>query len=409
MIDHESTAVGTSSMPDWYVCQIGAREHFSIARALHQKARLRALMTDAWSSPTSPLRHLSKRFEQRYHPDLEGAVIAAASGRATLHTGIDRVTGRGGWQSIMARNAWFSKWAANKIAEFERGSRSDRPTVFAYSYAAKHIFEMARETGIRTILGQIDPGPLEARMVAELYASQGQSALLEPIPDAYWQSWRTEIELADTIVVNSKWSAQGLIEEGVPSEKIQVVPLALGHRVPDLEAQQNTVFSADRPLKLLFLGQVTLRKGIHLVFEAARRLANLPIQIDIVGDVQVDVPDVVANDPRIRLHGRVTRDDVWGFYQSADAFLFPTFSDGFGLTQLEAMEAGVPVICSNRCGDVVTHNHNGFVLDELTGAHLASVIEQILGDPQKLLDWKSNCQTEGRFEIAALAETLLRI
>ena len=39
-------------------------------------------------------------------------------------------------------------------------------TVFAYSYAAEGIFKFARERGWRTVLGQIDPGPAEERIVA---------------------------------------------------------------------------------------------------------------------------------------------------------------------------------------------------------------------------------------------------
>lgn len=394
---------------NWYVCQIGAREHYSIARALHERSQLKALVTDAWSQPGSLTRKMSGRLGQRYHDALKEAPVRAASFKSVAHVLTDRISGRSGWASIMKRNDWFSKWAADQITRNERVSKSTAPVVFAYSYAARHVFRELKKDGFRTILGQIDPGPVEARLVAELYAAGGQPEMLEPIPDQYWELWREEVELADTIVVNSKWSASGLIDEGVPPEKIKIVPLALGHNTPTGAGHKRPVISKEAPLKLLFLGQVTLRKGIHLVFEAARLLPNAPIHIDIVGDVQVAVPEWVASDERIHFYGRVSREDVWSYYQNADAFLFPTYSDGFGLTQLEAIAAGVPVICSNRCGDVVQHEINGHVLEDLSAACLASVIETLLKDSDKLLDWKSNCKREPRFEIAALAETLQKI
>ena len=50
------------------------------------------------------------------------------------------------------------------------------------------------------------------------------------------------------------------------------------------------------------------------------------------------------------------------FYREADVFLFPTLSDGFGLTQLEAQAWRLPVIASRFCGDVVQDGVNGLLL-----------------------------------------------
>lgn len=306
----------------------------------------------------------------------------------------------------MDRNEWFSKWAAKEMVKHHGSSDAANTTVFAYSYAARHIFRQAKQAGFRTVLGQIDPGPVEASLVSDLYAQAGQSDLLETIPETYWDTWREEVELADIIAVNSEWSAQCLTETGVPRDKIRIIPLALSHDVPQPNRKDRPAISASNPLKLLFLGQVTLRKGIHLVFEAARLLPQAPIQIDIVGDLQVAPPDWVEKDHRIRFHRRVDRNAVWDHYKAADMFLFPTYSDGFGLTQLEALAAGVPVIASKRCGEVVAHEVNGYRMEELSAASLAAAIENVLHNSDQLLEWTANAVLEPRFEISALAETL---
>lgn len=43
-------------MSTWICCQIGAREHYTIPRALHQQRKLSHLITDAWVNPSSPLK-----------------------------------------------------------------------------------------------------------------------------------------------------------------------------------------------------------------------------------------------------------------------------------------------------------------------------------------------------------------
>src|SRR5262249_17037601 len=142
---------------------------------------------------------------------------------------------------------------------------SGQLTLFAYSYAALAPFRLARARGWRTVLGQIDPGPGEERIVARLGAEA--PALVpdwRPMGTRYWDAGREETRLADLIVVNSPWSRRLLEEEGVPPQKIRIVPLGL--QPPTAAAQFRRTypqrFTAQRPLRVLFLGQVNLRKGV---------------------------------------------------------------------------------------------------------------------------------------------------
>ena len=104
----------------------------------------------------------------------------------------------------------------------------------AYSYAALEIFKFARARGWRTVLGQIDPGLPEERIVARLYEEDAdQRGSWQPPPPQYWSKWREECALADRIVVNSVWSQAALINEGVPAEKIKIIPLAYEEPKPN--------------------------------------------------------------------------------------------------------------------------------------------------------------------------------
>src|SRR5262249_49745792 len=129
------------------------------------------------------------------------------------------------WRGRLARNQSFQVAAAARLSRIPRDGVPR--IVMAYSYMALEIFRLARARGWRTVLGQIDAGPLEERIVASLHeAGRAHCLALERPPAQYWSDWHEECALADRIVVNSSWAQAALEQEGVPPAKIRVVPLA---------------------------------------------------------------------------------------------------------------------------------------------------------------------------------------
>src|SRR6266852_4669992 len=152
----------------WICCQIGAREHYAVPRVLQGYSALEALVTDVWVPMKHPLSILSHTLGERYHRELGEAEVCAFNLGSISFELRARIAGLHGWEKIIARNDWFQKVAVSKL---EQTMIVDPPcTLFAYSYAAREIFLYARKRGWRTVLGQIDPGPVEERIVAKLYA-----------------------------------------------------------------------------------------------------------------------------------------------------------------------------------------------------------------------------------------------
>src|SRR5262249_18435201 len=151
---------------------------------------------------------------------------------------------------------------------------------------------------------------------------------------------------ADQIVVNSDWSRQSLEREGIAADKIQVVPPAFEPTPETAKVHRDypREFSRGRPLKVLFLANVSLLKGIGPVLEAVAEARDSPVELHIVGPVLVSIPARFRDRPQTHWHGPVSRSGTARHYREADVFLFPTFSDGFGLTQLEAQTWRLPVI-----------------------------------------------------------------
>lgn len=368
----------------WIVCQIGAREHYAISRALHVADELEALITDFWVPPGSLFSKLpgSKRLKERFHPNLANARVIAQNRRMSGFEVVNRLWHGNSWDSIIARNDLFQSLALNNLKSFgshERIHGNQEPrTLFAYSYAALELFRLAKQRGWYTVLGQIDPGPEEERIVAQEHERYSNlSSGWQPAPANYWVNWREEVNLADCIVVNSEWSRQCLLKEGVPDQKIKVIPLVYEdsesvksdyrkNQLPGTGTQKAT-------FKILFLGQINLRKGIGRLLDAMRLLEGEQIELILAGPSSLD-PSAWNGMRNVRWIGPVPRSEVERYYRDADIFVLPTLSDGYALTQLEALSYGLPVVASKACGAAVRHGENGWILDDLEPKTIATAI-----------------------------------
>jgi glycosyltransferase involved in cell wall biosynthesis len=381
--DVDKIRISSAASAAWICCQLGAREHYAVPRALQLSGLLAELITDVW------IRHVG-----RFHPGLAGARIAApnlAALRFELKASLAR---ENGWKLIGQRNEWFQRQV---LAQLKRTKTNGNHTVFAYSYAAREIFEFARARGWRTVLGQIDPGPAEERIVADQKA-----------PKEYWDNWRRECSLADRIVVNSKWSRDALLSEGVPAEKIRIIPLAYEPWTDTHSFQRlyPRTFNAERRLRVLFLGQINVRKGVRQLLDAVRLLNGEPVEFWFVGPTKIHVPQDLRLHPQCRWFGTAPRVKVDNYYRDADVFILPTLSDGFGLTQLEAQSWKLPVIASRYCGDVVRDGFNGVLLDEVSGEAIANVLRRLLQTPATLNAMSVRSCVDERFSLQTLASLL---
>jgi glycosyltransferase involved in cell wall biosynthesis len=257
------------------------------------------------------------------------------------------------------------------------------------------------------VLGHIDPGPLEVEVVER--DSSGYSGRAAPRPPAdYWSQWREEVDLADVMVVNSEWSRKLLCEAGVPEEKIRVVPLAYEAAAGKSRAPRNlpSTFSSGRLLRVLFLGQVNLRKGVGQLFEAIEQLSHDPVEFRFTGPLSLAAPNSIRNNEKVAFVSSVPRHQTGKQYEWADLFILPTLSDGFAITQLEAQAAGVPIVASRRCGEVVRHGDNGLLLDEVTPAAIVAAIRRCISEPDLVARLAASSKVDSRFSFRRVGEEL---
>ncbi len=289
---------------------------------------------------------------------------------------------------------------------------------FGYDTGALEAMEWCRERGIQCVLNQMDPNRTEVEMVrAEEKQWPGWAAQPTAVPEEYFQRREREWALADRIVVNSEFCRQALLRQGVAAEKLAVVPLCYEANAGKLKAESGNEFqisdfsiSAFSPLRVLFLGQVILRKGIQYLIGAAKLLSKENIHFDVVGPVGISREAVASAPGNMMFHGRAGRDQAADWYRRSHLFVLPTLSDGFAITQLEAMAHGLPVIATPCCGEVVSDGADGFIVPARDAGALARTFRRYLEEPDLLKAQRSAALEKSKqFTQERLAENLLNL
>jgi glycosyltransferase involved in cell wall biosynthesis len=144
---------------------------------------------------------------------------------------------------------------------------------------------------------------------------------------------------------------------------------------------------------LLFVGQLTTRKGYDLAIQALPSIvatyptASLLIVSGINHAQRTNVLNL-AREAGVEQHivflGYLSDEDLINLYRSSDALLFPTRFEGFGLPLLEAMAADCPVITTNIpvVNEIVQHNENGILVPYGNAEALAQATIRLLQDPE---------------------------
>ena len=417
------------------VAQKGAREHFLAARALHQQGSLASLVLD-WYAPAGRLARTVL------------AWLLGSSGRSALAARTDHIP-----DQLVRQLRWVGLWCKWKEREARRHrdhyagflatdaafgravARMKLPAhdvFFGYSYASLEMLEAERARGVFTVLDQIDPGPVHFRLVAEETARHPELAgPPASFPAAYYARLQREWELADVIVVNSEWSREAIVAEGADSAKIEILPLAYqtegrgqraegrGQRAEDGgqraegRGQRSEIRgqrAEDRHLRVLWLGQVTVGKGIHYLLEAARQLQQEAVEFTIAGPLHIRKEVLDTAPANVRWLGQVPRSQVGELYAQADLFVFPTLSDGFGLTQLEALAHGLPVIATPNCGRIVQQGLTGFIVPPRDAKALADAILKFVRNRKLPDEMRPRClEAVKAFSVSRYGDRLLEI
>ena len=394
--------------PRWIVAQEGSRQSYAVPLAFHRLGLLRRFYVDTWcrwgrslfKQGPKGLRALATHFNAELPPELVVSFNSSVLlSRAQFHFQRNRFSP----DEIAAEHCRFGKKFAELVRQHVRrlDLNPKRDAFFGFNTNCLETIEYLRDNDVFTVVDQVDPGKVEEDLcVEEAERWPGWGKIPGRMPQSYWDRIAAEWSAADLVLVNSQWSADALVKQGVPTNKIIVVPLAI-----DFHGNRPT--TAQGPLKVLWLGSVILRKGIQYLIEAARLLQNTKIEFLVVGPVGISDAAVKSFPPNVRLLGRITRDRLQEIYHRAHVFVLPTISDGFAITQLEAMSYGLPVVTTPNCGRVVTNGMDGLIVPARDGVALAEALASLDGDRDLLRVMSSNALvTASKYDLPSNARVI---
>lgn len=161
-----------------------------------------------------------------------------------------------------------------------------------------------------------------------------------------FESERRALAAARAVIVTSPSTARALATYEVPASRITVVE-------PGTEPAPFATGSGSGDLHLLCVANLTPRKGHALLIEALAGLRDRRWVLHCVGSITMDAACtaalVAAIDrhglrDRVMLHGEQDEAALRAFYVRADAFVLPSFHEGYGMALAEALAHGLPVI-----------------------------------------------------------------
>ena len=215
----------------------------------------------------------------------------------------------------------------------------------------------ARRSGMKIVVDHSLAHPAEMEHnLKSIYEATSERFTLGP-SDPFWKMVLKDCEQADVLLVNSDYVKQTFVDQGYDLDRIVVA--YLGVRRDFLDLKNSYGLGEDGKLRLLFTGGFALRKGADLIIDAVAKLdaAGVDCLVEVAGHADEGRRLLQAYSARIHekfiFHGFIPQDELKALFKRADMYVFPSAAEGCAKSAMEAMAAGVPVICTAETGTPV--------------------------------------------------------
>jgi len=366
------------------VAQIGARHGYAVPAMLERAGLLERLYTEicgdvGWG------RQIARA---RLVPGLRPRLSRLAGRR--LPGAIRARTRTFGWP--VCRHAWRARRTRGDAAAAFRehlrfGDALGRAMTRAGFGAATHIYSMLGECppflieghrrGLKVVSDVYIPLTTERLLAAERRAFPDWEPEVPDFAALRREAGREDVLLtrSDHFICPSAAVQDDLVANfGIGRERTSLVPYGVHPRWLALEP---------RPARgrVLFVGDASLRKGIHYLAMAAERLRRRgpAYEFRVAGGVARGI----AQQPLCRdlvFLGRVPRDRIDEEFAAADVLVLPSLAEGSAGATYEALAAGVPVVTTPAAGSVVRDAVDGRLVPERDPVALADAIAGIVED-----------------------------
>lgn len=321
---------------------------------------------------------LARELGRRAFPGIPSAQVSNVATFSELaHVSVRRLVGHA--RPTLAAGFMYRVKAQFDSAVASQLLRYPSPVLVGMYGATLESFRTAQKQGGLAVLNFVNSHPAEHnRYLAELAGLKAPHH--EFIPDWVCARVKQELGLADLVLVPSRFVAEQLLAEGVPTDKIATLPYGVDLRAFHPARQRKP---GKGPLECLCVGQISHRKGIRVLLDAARRYRESQIRFRLIGpivsaEVLEDLPDNVIYE------GATLPGGVPEAMRRADLFVLPTIEDSFALVVFEAMATALPVITTAHAGssELIDDGRDGLVVPPGDALALANAIARLVDQPE---------------------------
>lgn len=207
---------------------------------------------------------------------------------------------------------------------------------------------------------------------------------------------RAYLGSVDALIVNTETTRQAVAALGAAEKPGVVAYPAADHLGPGLSAAAVAArVHGGGPLRLLCIGNVAPRKGLHVLLDALARLAGrepaLAWRLDVAGSLRAD-PAYAASiraqigryglGARVYLHDAVDQARLRELLATSDMLVMPSSYEGFGIAALEGMAFGLPVVAGAAGGlrELVRDGESGRLVPPADAGAIADVLTRLAHD-----------------------------
>jgi glycosyltransferase involved in cell wall biosynthesis len=269
----------------------------------------------------------------------------------------------------------------------------DHRAVYGFEYSSRATFARARELGAQVIYDMPAPEPrfVQKLLEAEIARFPELNTALHRHTAAREEERtarrRAEWDAASLVIAASRFTRDSFGSAGLDISKVRVVP----YGAPPPHAGESQVTASRGPLRLIWAGTFSIRKGAHHLLEAWRRGGFARhARLQVFGSQGLPESLLRPAPEGVEFAGPISRDRLLEQFEVSDALIFPTLCDGFGMVITEAWSRGLPVITTNCAGaaDLLQPDQNGLLIRAGDPAAIASALDWCLSHRGELREMR---------------------
>lgn len=175
---------------------------------------------------------------------------------------------------------------------------------------------------------------------------------------------RILLSCTDTVINVSKYEYRSAIEYGLSKDKQVVIYSGISPLLQPIDAD---VKMPSQGINMLFVGRFDPQKGLDLLLAALSEYKHDDLHLTVIGDNVIGGKSLVVPESteRVTFLGWIPHEKLGSYYRACDVVVMPSRWEAFGLTAVEAMKYGKPVIASDKGAlpELIHNGVNGYIIN----------------------------------------------